>query len=99
MSRSGAPTGEFRRRLLLGGAGRFQMLALSPDAQLLAMSFGARARVLWVRSGRAVADWAPHDGADVKDIAFAADGSRLATVGAGGEVRTWAMPTAARGNH
>jgi len=88
------PAGQFRRRLLLGGAGRFEKLVLSPDAQLLAMSFGARVRVLWVRSGRAVADWAPHDGADVEGFAFASDGSRLATVGAGGAIRTWAMPAA-----
>jgi len=37
--------------------------------------------VLWARSGRALADWAPHEGAEVQDLAFASDGSRLATVG------------------
>jgi hypothetical protein len=90
------PSRHFRRRLVLGGAGRFERIALSPDAQLLATSLGGRARVMWVRSGGMVADWAPHDGAPVQDIAFAADGSRLATVGADGDVRTWAMPGAKR---
>jgi len=88
------PDRHFHRRLVLGGAGRFERFALSPDASLLATSLGAHARVLWVRSGHVVADWAPHDGADVEDLAFASDGSRLATVGDNGSVRTWAMPAA-----
>ena len=88
------PTRHFRRRLVLGGAGRFEKLALSPDGQLLATSLGARARVLWVRNGHTAADWAPHEGSTVEDLAFAADGSRLATVGGNGTVRTWAMPAA-----
>ena len=92
------PSKHFRRRLVLGGAGRFERLALSSDARLLAMSLGGRARVLWVRSGRAVADWTPHDGADVRDLAFASHGPRLATVGANGEVRTWDLPAAPRGD-
>jgi WD40 repeat protein len=86
------PDRHFRRRLVLGGAGRFERFVLSPDASLLATSLGARARVLWVRSGNVVADWAPHEGATVEDLAFASDGSRLATVGDNGTVRTWAMP-------
>jgi WD40 repeat protein len=45
-----------------------------------------------------VADWAPHEGADVEDLAFASDGARLATAGANGSVRTWAMPTATGGH-
>jgi WD40 repeat protein len=92
------PTKHFRRRLVLGGAGRFERFALSPDASLLATSLGGHARVLWVRSGRTVADWAPHEGADVEDLAFASDGARLATAGANGSVRTWVMPTATGGH-
>ena len=86
----------FHRRLVLGGAGRFERFVLSPDASLLATSLGARARVVWVRSGHVIADWAPHEGAAVEDLAFASDGSRLATVGDNGSVRTWAMPAAPR---
>ena len=88
------PAGHFQRRLMLGGTGRFEMLALSPDARLIATALGGRARVLWTRSGRAVADWAPHEGAGVEDLAFSSDGRSLATVGANGDVRTWAMPVA-----
>jgi hypothetical protein len=86
------PSKHFLRRLVLGGAGRFERFVLSPDAALIATSLGARARVLSARTGHAVADWAPHEGADVEDLAFSTDGSRLATVGANGTVRTWAMP-------
>jgi WD40 repeat protein len=86
------PSKHFRRRLVLGGTGRLEHLALSRNAQLLATSLGGRARVLWTRSGRTVADWAPHGGAEVEDMAFASDGLRLATVGANGSVRTWDMP-------
>ena len=43
-----------------------------------------------------IADWTPHEGAAVEDLAFASDGSRLATVGDNGTVRTWAMPAAPR---
>ena len=92
------PSKHFRRRLVLGGAGRLEHIALSRDARLLATSLGGRARVMWARNGRAVADWAPHGGAEVEDLAFASDGLRLATVGANGSVRTWAMP-AAPGGH
>jgi WD40 repeat protein len=81
-----------RWRLQLEGPARFEHLALSRDALLLATSLGGRARVLWAYSGRVAAEWAPHKGADVLDLAFASDGRRLATVGADGSVRTWAMP-------
>ena len=93
------PSGHFQRRLVLGGTGRFEDLALSPDAQLLATAFGGRARVLWTRSGRAVADWTPNEGADVEDLAFATDGRSIATVGGNGTVRTWAMPAAPARTH
>jgi WD40 repeat protein len=86
-------TREMRRRLVLGGAA-FEHLALSRDALLLATSQGGRARVLWARSGQTVAAWVPHAGAEIEDLAFASDGSRLATVGADGTVRTWTMPAA-----
>jgi WD40 repeat protein len=88
-----------RWRLAVNGSARLDNLALSQDAQLLATSLGGRARVLWAYSGRAVADWSPHGGAQVEDLAFAADGRRLATVGADGSVRTWAMPAAPRGRN
>ncbi|HXS83636.1 MAG TPA: hypothetical protein VN896_13045 [Methylomirabilota bacterium] len=87
------PSKRFRRRLVFGGEGRLEHIALSRDALLLATSLGGRTRVLWARSGRTVADWAPHGGAEVEDLAFSADGSRLATAGAN-VVRTWAMPAA-----
>ena len=83
------------RRLVLGGNAHCENLALSPDARFIATSLGSRARVLWARSGRPLADWAPHEGAEVTDLAFAADGLELATVGANGSVRTWELPSAA----
>lgn len=86
-----------RWRLQLDGAARCDGLALSRDALLLATASGGRARVRWAYTGRAVADWAPHKGAEVLALAFADDGRRLATVGADGGVRTWAMPAAPRG--
>src|SRR5262249_24526336 len=87
------PSRHCLRRLLLGENAGCEHLAISLDARLLATSIGGRARVLWAASGRALADWTPHAGADVQDLAFASDGSRLATVGESGVVRTWMMPT------
>ena len=86
-----------RWRLQLDRSGRFDGLALSRDALLLATAHAGRVRVRWAYTGRAVADWAPHNGAEVLDLAFADDGRRLATVGGDGGVRTWAMPAPPRG--
>jgi WD40 repeat protein len=89
------PTRHLIRRLVLSGNARGEIIAMSPDARFLATSLGGRARVLWARSGRPLADWSPHEGAEVQDLAFAADGLELATVGANGSVRTWDLPSAA----
>ncbi len=81
-----------RWRLRLEGRARFERMALSADNAYLATSFEGRARVVWAYTGGAVADWTPHGGAAVRDLAFSRDGRRLATVGAEGHLRVWALP-------
>lgn len=81
-----------RWRLQLAGAARFERMALSSDTWYLATAFEGRARILWAYTGHRVADWSPHAGAAVRDLAFSRDGRRLATVGADGHLRIWAVP-------
>lgn len=81
-----------RWRLKLAGPARFERLALSADNWYLATARDGRVRVLWAYTGRKVAEWTPHRGAAVRDLAFSRDSRRLATVGADGHVRVWAIP-------
>ena len=83
---------KMRWRLKLQGAASFDEMALSGDTWYLATARGGRARLLWAYTGREVAGWQPHGGADVLALAFARDGRRLATVGADGRVRVWSVP-------
>jgi WD40 repeat protein len=86
-----------RWRLVLAGAARAEDMALSGDVRHLATASGGRARLLWAYTGKAIAEWTPHGGADVRDLAFSRDGRRLATVGAEGRVRVWQVPAPPRG--
>jgi WD40 repeat protein len=79
-------------RLKLSGRARFERMALSPDGWYVATAYEGRTRLLWAYSGRKVADWTPHAGAGVRDLAFSHDGRRLATVGADGHMRVWIVP-------
>ena len=85
-----------RWRLSLGGPARAEDFAMSGNTWTLATSNGGRARLLWAYRGRTLADWSPHGGAEVRDLAFSLDGRRLATVGAEGRVRVWAVPAPRR---
>jgi WD40 repeat protein len=88
-----------RWRLKLAGRARFERMTLSADNAYLGTSFEGRARVVWAYTGRALAEWKPHRGAAVRDLAFSRDGLRLATVGADGHVRVWAMPARRQERH
>jgi hypothetical protein len=79
-------------RLQLAGRARLQRMTVSPDVWYVATAYEGRARVLWAYTGRKVADWLPHSGAAVRDLAFSHDGRRLATVGADGHLRVWLVP-------
>ena len=81
-------------RLKLSGHARFERMAFSADTWYLASAHDGRARILWAYTGQRVADWSPHLGAAVRDLAFSNDGRRLATVGADGHLRVWAVPPA-----
>ena len=83
-------------RLKLSGRARFERMAMSPDAWYVATAHEGRSRLLWAYTGRKVADWVPHAGAAVRDLAFSTDGRRLATVGADGHLRVWIVPAAQR---
>jgi len=83
---------QMRWRLKLTGGAGFDDMALSGNTWYLATARGGRVRLLWAYTGRPVAGWAPHGGADVRSLAFARDGRRLATAGADGRVRVWAVP-------
>jgi WD40 repeat protein len=83
-----------RWRLHLSGRARFERMALSADAHYLATTYEGRARILWAYSGAVVADWSPHAGAAVRDLAFSHDGRKLATIGANGRLRVWLVPVA-----
>ena len=87
-----ARTEQMRWRLKLTGGASFDDMALSGDTWYLATVRGGRVRLLWAYTGREVAGWVPHGGATVRSLAFARDGRRLATVGADGHVRVWAVP-------
>ncbi|HEY6195819.1 MAG TPA: WD40 repeat domain-containing protein [Candidatus Eisenbacteria bacterium] len=87
-------TRERRRlwRLELPGSEQFDRMALSADTWYLATAREGRARIRWSYTGRKLADWSPHEGSMVRDLAFSNDGRRLATVGADGHVRVWLVP-------
>ncbi len=87
-----ARTEQMRWRLKLAGGASFDDMALSGDTWYLATARGGRVRLLWAYTGRGVANWRPHGGADVRSLAFARDGRKLATVGADGFVRVWSVP-------
>ncbi len=86
-----------RWRLALAGPARAEGMAMSGDTHYLATSQAGRARLMWAYTGKPIADWSPHGGAHVRDLAFSRDGRRLATVGAEGRVRVWAVPAPPRG--
>ena len=81
-----------KRRVRLLGRARFERLAVSADTRYLGLAFEGRARILMALTGRKVADWSPHSGGAVRDLAFSHDGHRLATVGPDGHVRIWTVP-------
>jgi WD40 domain-containing protein len=86
-------------RLKLTGRARVGRVALSADARYVATAYEGRTRLLWAYTGRRVADWSPHSGAAVRDLAFSRDGRRLATVGADGHLRVWIVPPARQEPH
>jgi len=81
-----------RWRLALGGRAQAERMALSGDTWYLATAQEGRARIVWAYTGKARSDWAPHGGTPVRDLAFSADGRRLATTGGDGRVRVWVVP-------
>jgi WD40 repeat protein len=81
-----------RWRLQLTGRAQFERMAVSADTWYLATAHEGRARLLWAYTGHKVADWLPHSGAAVRDMAFSHDGRRLATVGADGHLCVWTVP-------
>ena len=86
-------------RLKLAGRARVERMAVSADAWYVATAYEGRARLLWAYTGRKVADWSPHSGAAVRDLAFSRDGRRLATIGANGHLRVWIVPPARQEPH
>lgn len=81
------------RRVRLPGSARFERMAVSADTRYLGLAREGRARILVAFTGRKVADWSPHSGGGVRDLAFSHDGRRLATVGPDGHVRIWTVPS------
>lgn len=86
-----------RWRLRLPGPASFHDMALSGDTWYLATTRHDRTRLLWAYTGREVASWKPHDGAQVRAMAFAQGGRKLATVGAEGRVHVWSVPEPKQG--
>ena len=86
------PRRTLRWRLTLAGEPRFSRMALSADTWYLATVHQGEVRVRWAYTGRPVTTWEPDDGAEVRDLAFARSGHRLATVAADGRVRIWELP-------
>ena len=84
------------RRLSLPGSARFERMAFSADSRYLGLAFEGRARILAAGTGRKLADWVPHSGGAVRDLAFSRSGDRLATVSPDGRVRIWRVPADAK---
>lgn len=80
------------RRLRLPASARFERMAMSADTRYLGLAHEGRARILNAASGQALAEWDPHSGGAVRDLAFSRDCRRLATVGPDGHVRIWTVP-------
>lgn len=81
------------RRLRLPGSARFERMAFSADTRYLGLAFEGRARILAAATGRKLAEWQPHSGGAVRDLAFSRSGDHLATVSPDGHVRIWRVPT------
>lgn len=82
-----------QRRLSLPGDARFERMTYSADTRYLGLARDGRARILSSTTGHVLADWPPHSGGAVRDLAFSRSGDRLATVGPDGHVRLWKVPS------
>ncbi len=82
-----------RWRTSFRGHDRYSRMALSADTWYLATVNGGVVTVRWAYTSKVVTRFAPHRGAEVRDLSFASSGHRLATVGADGHVRIWELPS------
>lgn len=82
-----------RWRTELRGRDLYARVALSADTWYLATVKGGEVTLRWAYTGKLVARWAPHRGAEVRDLAFSMADHRLATVGGDGHMRVWDIPT------